>query len=120
MAVAWAPEWALVREWEEWPWCDFLPLAALCLWLVADVGRILTPPVSTVSLYGPMHAERPRLPMVPMGASDDPAGIERSRQDGAVRKVIEWSAHKGLVGVVERHNFHFRVGRTHLLKRRRP
>jgi hypothetical protein len=34
--------------------------------------------------------------MVPMGASDDPAGIERSRQDGAVRKVIEWSAHKAL------------------------
>ncbi|CAH2403752.1 hypothetical protein MES5069_40070 [Mesorhizobium escarrei] len=29
MAV-WAREWALVREWEEWPWCDFLPLA-LCL-----------------------------------------------------------------------------------------
>jgi hypothetical protein len=40
-------------------------------------------------------------------------------QDGAVRKVIEWSAHEGLVGVVERHNFHFRVGRTHLLNRRR-
>lgn len=28
----------------------------------------------------------------------------------AVRKVIEWSAHEGLAGVVERHNFHFQGG----------
>ncbi|SJM30651.1 hypothetical protein BQ8482_170006 [Mesorhizobium delmotii] len=45
--MAWAPEWALVREWEEWPWCDFLPLAALCLGGSPTSAGILTPPVST-------------------------------------------------------------------------
>jgi hypothetical protein len=33
-----------------------------------------------------------------------PAGIGHSWQDGAVRKVIEWSAHEGLASAAERHN----------------
>jgi hypothetical protein len=48
--------------------------------------------------------------MVPTRACDDPAGIGIRGPDGAVRKVIEWSAHEGLAGVVERHNFPFQGG----------
>ena len=115
----WAREWALVREWEEWPCCDFLPLA-LCLGGSPTSAGIFEATRFDRFSLGLTHAERPRMPMVPTGASDDPAGIGIRGPDGAVRKVIEWSADEGLAGVVERHNFHFRVGRTHLLNRRRP
>ncbi|CCV08289.1 hypothetical protein MESS2_730185 [Mesorhizobium metallidurans STM 2683] len=65
--MAWAQAWALVRELEEWPWDDFLPLGALCLGVSStSAEREFSDSPHQVFALRLMQAERPRLPMVPM------------------------------------------------------